>query len=76
MKKRRTENPEREEVEAVSRKEKVETLNKKLHELTEEELEKVTGGKNQVVDIISHSEYDLTEPTEPTTEENVPDDSK
>ena len=60
----------------MSRKVKFETLNKKLHELTEEELEMVSGGKNQVVDIISHSEYDLTEPTEPTTEEIVPDDVK
>ena len=60
----------------MSRKVKVETPNKKLHELTEEDLEMVSGGKTQVVDIISHSEYDLTETNDLTTEEYVPDDIK
>ena len=58
----------------MSRKVKVETLNKKLHELTEEELEKVSGGKAQVVNIISHSDDDLT--TNLTTNDDVPDDVK
>ena len=47
----------------MSRKEKVETLNKKPHELTEEELEKVSGGNK-------HIEDDLT------MNDDVPDDGK
>ena len=40
-------------------KEEVETLNEKLHELTEEELEKVTGGKEYVLTdaLIEQGEY-------------------
>ena len=47
----------------MSRKEEVETLNRKLHELTDEELEKVSGGNKQIED-------DLT------TNDDVPDDGK
>lgn len=39
----------KEELDAL--KEEVETLNKKLHELTEEELEQVSGGRRMPVDI-------------------------
>ena len=38
-------------------KEEVETLNKKLHELTEEELEQVTGGD---IDLIAYLKTDAT----------------
>ncbi len=34
-------------------KEEVETLNKKLHELTEEELEQVSGGSENVIKLIA-----------------------
>ena len=54
----------------MSRKEEVKTLNKKLHELTEEELEQVSGGKKQVVDTVSHSDDDLS------MNDDVPDDGK
>ena len=60
----------------MSRKEEVKTLNKKLHELTEEELEKVSGGKKQVVDTFSHSDDDLSMNDDPTTNDDVPDDGK
>ena len=60
----------------MSWKEKVETLNKKLHELTEEELEMVSGGKKQVVDTFSRSDDDLAENDDPTTNDDVPDDGK
>ena len=51
-----------------------EELLKKLgaHALSDEELEQVCGGKKQVVDIISHSEDDLTL----TENDDAPDDSK
>lgn len=39
----------KEELDAL--KEEVETLNKKLHELTEEELEQVCGGRSMPLDI-------------------------
>ena len=42
------------------------------HALSDEELEQVCGGKEQVVDIISHSEADLTL----TENDDAPDDSK
>ena len=58
----------------MRRKVKVETLNKKLHELTEEDLEMVSGGKTQVVDIMSHSDVDIT--TSLTTTDVVLDDVK
>ena len=61
--KEKTESPEREEVEAMSRKEEVETLNRKPRELTDEELEKVSGGNKQ-------REDDLT------MNDDVPDDGK
>ena len=57
-------------------KKEVETLSEKPHELTEEELEKVSGGKEQVVDIISHSEADLAANDDLTTNDDVPDDGK
>ena len=57
-------------------KEEVETQNKMFHELTDEELAQVTGGKEQVVDIISHSEYDLTANDDLSTNDDVPDDGK
>ena len=60
----------------MSWKEKVETLNKKLHELTEEELEMVSGGKKQVVDTFSRSDDDLSMNDDPTTNDDVPDDGK
>ena len=40
----------KEELDAL--KEEVETLNEKLHELTEEELEKVSGGKVNTVGVM------------------------
>ena len=60
----------------MSRKEEVKTLNKKLRELTEEELEMVSGGKEQVVDVFSHSEDDLTTNDDLSTNDDVPDDGK
>ena len=60
----------------MSRKEEVETLNKKLHELTEEELEKVSGGKKQVVDTFSRSDDDLSMSDDLTANDDVPDDGK
>ena len=60
----------------MSRKEEVKTLNKKLHELTEEELEKVSGGKKQVVDTFSRSDDDLSMNDDLTTNDDVPDDGK
>ena len=42
-------------------KEEVETLNKKLHELTEEELEQVSGGA-YIKDIYDQVTYDLYYP--------------
>ena len=57
-------------------KEEVETQNKKFHELTDEELAQVTGGKKQVVDTFSHSDDDLSMNDDPTTNDDVPDDGK
>ena len=41
-------------------KEEVETVNKKLHELTEEELAQVSGGSNSKLDLQLASEYITT----------------
>ena len=38
-------------------KEEVETVSRKLHELTEEELEQVSGGKSERITLLSDGEF-------------------
>ena len=57
-------------------KEKTETQSRNRQVLTEEELEKVSGGKKQVVDTFSRSDDDLSMNDDLTTNDDVPDDGK